>query len=886
MNNFLKTRTQRLSKSHGLKQNRTELSESSRSRTIRRAASNIGGYDVFISYRHTGNLLYALELERRLKAKGLLVFRDESDEDVGTSLDTFIKRACSARTFVILVTDNVYESSSVFEEFSAYLIVRLGRWNLRPFSRVIPVNVDRAIERAPEEPKIWQHLSDFVFVADTKLAVKQGIPSDLVVQKIVRSSSFLRSWLRFFAAILISGIVLAATILGTSGYLYNTLKRLSSAQNELSVTQEQTAELEQERQALTTRNAAINWLSEDPVLSYRLAEKAYKQNPNESYRKVVRQALSAIDLAYQVRLEGLVIEDVKSPLILLKESDENQNRFFIYDMRDGAITEGGFSGSQAWIIPTPDGWRTVSKNWAGDGLDAAPTFQLHNDKGQKIGNKIVSKPLSTLQFLTVSDVLVRSEDGGFIKWDLLNDTRENIEPERTKFGPGYFRSIYGALDVRSDGKSAVYESDGLALMDTTGQILDDTYTQVSFDPASFYSSALWSHDDLFLALNYFDRKRLGIWNPARKTFHWLDPNGWVVDQHAWSNRNHTLAFSGRTENNVDVTLEILDAKFPKSSRRIILSDDVPARSIAFMPDDNGILLGDRNGVMRHIDVNTGALLGKGAHPNVGQLYSSSYGVYSTSDQDFRVWDGRANPSKHWTFVSKAERTFGATGAVSANWNWIAVPFREQDKNGIEVREIINGKVIQLEAPPDSPMNIVFSPNSKWLVLQSTDNIWIYDTNLWNAHKFALIEKDRQYFNIIVSNTKVRAHVLGSNYMNNSDDEFEYVISLASEVPKFLERLSPFVEKDYENLEDSLTEKAVEGWNVGNLFRYRSAGLRRVPNAKWASYIKCRDQALGARDCDIQFIPLDIEKLIELYDDLIWKPDDETINSWIDASNSK
>lgn len=83
-------------------------SNKARSRLIDKIAAWISGYDVFISYRHQDAYEYACQLEKLLEAEGLMVFRDETEEDVGTPLPVFIKRALSARTFVILVTPSVY----------------------------------------------------------------------------------------------------------------------------------------------------------------------------------------------------------------------------------------------------------------------------------------------------------------------------------------------------------------------------------------------------------------------------------------------------------------------------------------------------------------------------------------------------------------------------------------------------------------------------------------------------------------------------------------------------------------------------------------------------------------------------------------------------------
>jgi hypothetical protein len=56
----------------------------------RKVISKFSGYDIFISYRHKEAQLYAMQLHAVLESKGLLVFRDESEEDnLGTNIKQF-----------------------------------------------------------------------------------------------------------------------------------------------------------------------------------------------------------------------------------------------------------------------------------------------------------------------------------------------------------------------------------------------------------------------------------------------------------------------------------------------------------------------------------------------------------------------------------------------------------------------------------------------------------------------------------------------------------------------------------------------------------------------------------------------------------------------------
>ncbi len=205
-------------------------------------AAWFGGYDMFISYRHKDAYEYAKELERVLESEGLLVFRDESEEDVGTPLQTFIMRARAARTFVILVTPSVYGSSNVLEELNAYLQHRVDNWFRRPFSRVIPINVANSLNQVPKDSESWKRLVDFVYEEETLQAVEAATPSTEVVERLKRSSSFLKSWQLFSAAS--SALILVAVV--ASIYLFGIRRELSNTQGELSQAQTDLKELTQE----------------------------------------------------------------------------------------------------------------------------------------------------------------------------------------------------------------------------------------------------------------------------------------------------------------------------------------------------------------------------------------------------------------------------------------------------------------------------------------------------------------------------------------------------------------------------------------------------------------------------------------------------------------
>lgn len=888
-------------------------------RTLAKLVALTTRYDVFISYRHADAHRYAVALESALKAKGLLVFRDESEEDAGASLDTFVKRACASRSFVILVTRETYASGNVLAELSAYLDRRIQPWLHRPFSKVIPINFGGALSAAPVEPFEWSQLVNHVYLNEDSSALNEGRPADAVVERIARSAAFTRSWFWFS---FLSGLVAAAVIIAVgaaSAFLGQTLGQLADASNSLGAQEVQlmaskyeagalsseiatakqeleqvgtkltelngkladasvanealrrdTERLAEQREVLEMRAAALVWIGRDPLIAYRLAEAAYVRVPDPDNRKLLLQAVSMLDLLYQDRIVGYSAEAIAEPYVLLRASDERNSALLVYDMRNGRRVTAPFRADQAWIVPEgEDSWRFLAKEWYGAGVDAVPRYRLLDSAGSTLGDVVTSRAMTAPRFLSPGEVVIEEDTRSSLRWNLLTGARETHAPQDGDDGDGYFARIYGPLDTRADGFSAAHNRNGLVLADADGRINPASYSDVEFDPSAFFSTARWAPDGAFLALDYFDRKRLGIWDPARPRFTWLDPEGWVVDAYAWSRAGHVLAFAGRTANQVDVTVETVRADSPEDTRTIIERSDVPIRAVAFIPDDRRIVIADRDGQLRLLDATSGAVLGRGLHHRLDRLFGSRYGVYSSGSDDFRVWNTASSPAAAWTFASTAARTYGAIGAADARWSWLAVPYHDQDTAGVELRDVRTGSSQDVQAPRGGPMAVRLSPDARWLAAMSATELWVYDLNTWMRYEFPLLAGDHQYFTLVLTDNDLRARVLGTRYWDDSKNQLDYVVKL-DPTPTFVERSTAFGPDESGEPVDLASR--IAGWNLGNLYRYRSAGTREVASSGWAYSAKCRDQALGARDCDVQFVPLDIPRLLALYDGLTWRPD--------------
>jgi hypothetical protein len=124
-----------------------------------------------------------------------------------------------------------------------------------------------------------------------------------------------------------------------------------------------------------------------------------------------------------------------------------------------------------------------------------------------------------------------------------------------------------------------------------------------------------------------------------------------------------------------------------------------------------------------------------------------------------------------------------------------------------------------------------------------------------------------------------AHVLGEGWLDGK--EYDYTISLAANGPAVTSRVQTKKEKAAIGSSEAgdPVQQDTDGWDAANFYKYQSAG--RLPlGSGWSSYVKCRDQALGARDCDVQLVPTDMKKLIGLYDPLLWKPTSDDLKKWL------
>jgi len=886
---------------------------------FRKIAAAFGGYDIFISYRHVEAEHYAKRLHELLEERKLVVFRDESEDDnLGTSTDQFAKLATKARCFVTIVTPEIYQSESVYKELSSYLSARMGNLLKRPFSRMISIDVGQSLSKAGTAQENWQMLANYVYEPESLSALQRGEPSLEVLGRLAKAGTFMNSWRRFILGLSVT--ILSLILLTTGAYVYltglrseimSTQDKLQSVSDSVRLLDSQKVSLGLEKlqlqkdavvlkktnlvleegknlleldkqklvlqssalsaqaqkldlrvEMLNYRASAMTALEDDPILSYRFAEKAFLKSPDAKNRELIQSSISSIDFYYESLFKNYSILDSKAPYVLV--ANKGSKQLAVYNALDAKFWKMPVKASCGWIIPQQKNWKILTQRYATD----TPFYQLWNSNGVPVGSEVSGGRLSEPQFIGEDLVSIRNpRENKLLLWNLSSDKRtfEN-EIKSESFSPTYYYDIYGAMDTRRDGIGAGHYSDGLALYDHQKRVDTASYTAVEFDPSSICSRAKWSADDRYLALNYFDSKRLGIWEPTRRKFIWLDPDGWVVNAYSWSQSGHQLAFSGRTSNRLDVTVEVVDAVDPSGTRQVVYKGNVPIQSIVFLPGDKQLMIADKDSRALIIDLKNRQVMGSAWQSDI--IKSAATKFYSSNKNGFRVWNRELAPARNWTFVSDSVKTYQSSGAAARHW--AAVPFyRRSDKvSGIELRNLLNGQVRDIPYISNYEQDILFSSDGEWLVVGAKDRLIFWRTGNSNRHE--LILPKGAILSSKMAAKKEEVYVSGSD--SGKSNSFIYVIDLHEGMPKLKKRVR-FDAAYFDRKQDASYFDSISlGWKLNSLYTYRSFGWISSGSSDWVMRVTCRDQALGASDCDIQFVPLNLPWLMATYNKLLWQPD--------------
>jgi hypothetical protein len=576
-----------------------------------------------------------------------------------------------------------------------------------------------------------------------------------------------------------------------STMLANQNKELTTQSTELEkkaeTLQNQTNQLNGQNKMMDFRISAKDYLDKDPVISFRLAQLAYDLSPDSSSRALILASISRIDLYYKELIQNYTIEDFKEPYILLSEKSTNDTikSLAVFNSITNEINKVEIKADDVWIIPMGNNFRFLTLNWQRKKVKSIGEYCLLDRNGYSISEFSQGH---RMRFISPGKILLNQDDeNSAVIWDLVINSKEAISLADLKINRADF--VYGVLGMRQDGISAIHYKDGVVLLNLDGNIDTNSYTEIPIDPA--FTDGYWSNDNKYLALSNPHNQRLGIWNVSKKSFMWLDSDDWLVNSFSWSLDGHLLAFSGHMDNQTNYTIEVVDAEEPEKSKNLVYKGNVPIDEIVFLPQDEKIAIVDRKSNLSIIKLSTSEILQYGYHEDINKLYSTKNAFYTTSKNDFRVWNVESAPSKHWLFKSDKFKLYQPIGIFDSTSSSL--------------------KVVYLNLK-DSLMHIE------------------------SREVFSNLSKDQ---------------------IKNIDNDINFGPS--------------------DILNSNRTYDEIANWKTSELFSYNSRLIAKISNG-WVFYAKCRDRPLSSvnHDCDLEFILTNIQDLIQIYDEIVWKPTEQEL----------
>ena len=499
-------------------------------------------------------------------------------------------------------------------------------------------------------------------------------------------------------------------------------------------------------------------------------------------------------------------------------------------------------------------------------------YQLWNSSGKRIGEPVSQEGNeSFLTFVDNNHVSVPGYDAGSeIFWDLSADARSLTGPDIGNKCVTSFPRGYSPLAIRKDGTAAVSCDDGITLMNPQSLIQMQFLTHADFNPTS--TTGTWSADGLFLALTDSTKKSLGIWSPSLKTFRWLglsstDRLEWQIDAYCWSRDGHSIAYAGRSNVGKDVEVQVKDASAETST--VVYQGGVPVTVMTFVDNDRQLALGLDGGNIKQFDLKGHRVPVQARHPHITDLFAVDDRLYSGSEDEVLIWSGKVAPSEYWNFTSSEEIKYDGLGAADRSWNWLAVPFRGKVKTGIELREIPSGKSRLLDFSREEIEDVAFSDDSKWLVVEQMSAVTVMSLTDTRAYRFEIQAIDLEFTGLKVEKDVVVASAATADALDGS----EYTIKMSGEYPSLSGRTQtgPIVESGSSGTTAAAIKNDIDGWYVGSAYYYRHSIIKAIPNVGFSYYAKCNSEQQTFRDCDVQFIPTDADRVRGLYDAIVWRP---------------
>lgn len=887
------------------------------------------GYDLFISYSRKDSLDYAYSISSYLMAPGKAyecyidqVANSTPGSKIPKNVVSAIRRS---KGFILIISDCAQESNendAIPQEIDVFL-----KNNENKF--FIPININGAINIGDLKHLISQKNAEVAddltgnrlnvtpvekriyglpLINETLYNFQQKQVGDHVSQRIENALKFTKKSirLRWLALIILLGILFTVSAAAIFSYqktaeaaraiaardTANVLEKAAKQQTQKAIESKDRADLAKETadslqqvatyrvvdlthqsQTLKTRIAAEKYMKTDPVIAYRLAEKAYMMNAEPENRKVFMEATSNIDLHADYILRGYEIKDFKEPFVLLKQTDYlKKQQWAVFNINDRTLQPLKLASDEAWLFIADKSWKILTMRSSGekDPTSTHPIFQLYDDHEKPLYTPVHGRYMTAFPLNKNKIAISLNSEPKILVWNVNTNDRKYINIA-SKDG---YRS-YDVMGITSDGKAVLRDINNYFLTDRLGNTLANTLTKIGGDP--MYTKVDWSADEKYSSVYDTDIKSVYIWDINRATAKQLDPHGWVVNACAWSNHGHMIAIAGRNENETNVTIEIIDAENPEKSRRLLYTDNAPVNDLVFLNGDQQLAACNKDGKLIVMQIADGKVVQTGAQQGIYKLFSSSKALLSGSFEDVRLWSTSLVPGKFWSFYADAHHTYLQTAAGDPAYTWLAVPCRTDSNtigaNYIELRNIKTFQQKKLIIPKQTAFSLEFSNNGNWLLYEVSDTLRIWDTKTWKYYDFPRFQKKGQFINLKLKGDTVIAHVTkGMETDPSSEYDFTIFLNDVLKKPVLLKRtLSKGNEyKSYRESGEALTKK-VAGWDIDRTYKYQSAGITSAPKSEWAVSVKCRDFSLGARDCDVQFIPLNIDQIRKIYDQIIWKP---------------
>ena len=856
--------------------------------------SYIFGYDIFISYSRKDGTQFASSLANTLTEKKITCFIDQWGTEPGEKLPKGLKRTLmNSRIMVIVASPKAVHSESVLQEIDLFIKKSQGL--------IIPIDFD-----CIQEASWFRKISGLARSDESLTQLHTGIPSDKTILRIVNTIGY-STRNRRLRKLAIYGIsllsLLLVGILWTGQELTETqseisaqieladsLKNQNNKINQKLIVQQSTLENTKKREdsassalfqkqtdlikadssindlnstiqnlqvtenILKLRSTAQQQLPVDPVKAFLNAQKAYLLNKTDlNTRKILLEAISNIELSYNKEYVDYQLEHNRGDLLILRKGSLRK----VINLRTQEEHDYTFSADYVYVFPFKDAFRLVTVDAVND---SAVFFRLLNHKNRSVITKIKGDmPWFNRRIAICSDSIVqfhafRDQTKYFINIETGKQTKVRLNLDLETKSDGYL-----TLCCNEKNESAEELGNELVLSDATGHVLEKTRTNASGDDRS--TKGHWSFDNTFMTYSDRNIKNLAIWQPNKQKIEYLDPDDWVAESWNWSPVTNSLALAGRSVNKLNVTLEIIPAENP-SARRIIYKDDSPILGLHYSPDGSQISLINDDGELHVIDT-AGRSLGSGKHINGKNVFWINEKIVTESSESVRIWNTRKTPHNYWNFIGNQKRQYYPKGSVSPEWTMMAAMFVENDTiAGIEIKSLDQPdhyvRILPVEI--GHCRDLKFSNDGKWLIVSTSDLVRIWRTDNWQKFDFRLKNADSQFMGLIKDEESFLVKVDSKG--QGSNEETFYRISLNSPKPEFIGR-EIYHHESFSEVKKS-NMKLIEGWQLKRKrSEYTFAGIVNSSNG-FIVNLRCRDQPLGASDCDLVFIPIDLDRLFNLY----------------------